>query len=83
MSACACRYDGLISGSFSPPDDALAVWPRRPAVQRAVEDLEGPVDAQAPDSGRRLLFLLEEGVGNEVGHLEQMVGVGASEQVLR
>ena len=53
----------------SPPDDALGVSPGRPAVEGAVEDSEGPVDAEARHPGRRLLLLLEQGVGDEVGHL--------------
>ena len=53
----------------SPPDDALGVSPGRPAVEGAVEDPEGPVDAQPRHPGRRLLLLLQQGVGDEVGHL--------------
>ena len=71
------RVDTL--GLCSVPDDALGVSSGGPAVEGAVEDPEGPCDALAFDPGRRLLLLLEEGVGDEVGHLEQAVGVGAAE----
>ena len=75
LSRALGRYD---SSSPSSPDDGLWVSPRRPAVEGAVEDPEGQVDAQVchPFGG---LLLLEEGVGYEVGHLEQVVVLGASE----
>ena len=57
--------------------------PGRPAVEGAVEDLEGPGNALAFDPGRRLQLLLEEGVGDEVGYLEQAVGTGVAENGVR
>ena len=53
----------------SSPDDALGIRPRRPAVEGAVEDPEGQADAQLRHPLGGLLLLLEEGVGDEVGHL--------------
>ena len=64
----------------SPPDDALRVPPRCPAVRCHIEDVDGSADTQALYPGGRLLLPLDEGVGDEVGHLEQVVGVGASER---
>ena len=53
----------------SSPDDALGIRPRRPAVEGAVEDPEGQADAQLRHPLGGFLLLLEEGVGDEVGHL--------------
>ena len=52
-----------------PPDYTLGVSPRRAAVDGAVEDTEGQVYAQLRHPLGGLLLLLEEGVGDEVGHL--------------
>ena len=47
--------------------------PGCPAVEGLVEYGEGITDAEILHSGDGLLLLFEERVGDEVGHLEQMV----------
>lgn len=61
--------------SPSPPHDALGVSLRRIAV----ENPEGHVQAQLFHPLGGFLLLFKQGMGDEVGHLEQVVVLGASE----
>ena len=49
------------------------------SIEGAVQDPEGHVDAHLRHPLGGFLLLLQHGVGDEVGHLEQVVVLGASE----
>ena len=50
----------------SPPEDVLGGAPRRPPAEGLVEDVEGPVDAQALHLGNGSFSCLEVSVGDNV-----------------
>ena len=57
---------------------SLTVYTREPlAVEDAVEDAEGQMEAQPLHPGGGFLLLLEQGVGDEVDQQELVVGGGS------
>lgn len=70
------RTESEQTPTLSSPDDALWVPPRHFPVECVIEDAEGLCDALALHPRSRLLLLFEQGVGDEVGHLQQEVGCG-------